>query len=67
MYQKIDIFAEKKETGKSLAAFLEIKEAENGLDLKTSKVICYEFLELLQIAETLYNQNLKNIAEKKQL
>jgi len=57
----------KKETAKSFRAFLESKEAKNGIDLDMAKVLLAEFEELFQISQNLYNSALKNIAAKRVL
>jgi len=66
-YSKMDFLSEKKETAKSFRAFLESKEAKNGIDLDMAKVLLAEFEELFQISQNLYNSALKNIAAKRVL
>jgi len=65
MHHEMDVLSDKKETVKSFKAFLESKEAENGIDLKTARVMLAEFQELLILSQCFYKSALENIAKKR--
>jgi len=65
MHHEMDVLSDKKETVKSFKAFLESKEAENGIDLKTARVMLAEFQELLILSQGFYKSALENIAKKR--
>lgn len=65
MHHEMDVLFDKKETVKSFKAFLESKEAENGIDLKTARVMLAEFQELLILSQGFYKSALENIAKKR--
>ena len=65
MHHEMDVLSDKKETVKSFRVFLESKEAENGIDLKTARVLLAEFQELLVLSQGFYKSALENIAKKR--
>ena len=65
MHHEMDVLSDKKETVKSFKAFLESKEAENGIDLPIARVLLAEFEELLMLSQGFYKSALENIAKKR--